>query len=140
MLGGLFGALPAHNLRMLHCCCAVPTGVIEFVAEVRLLHDVIGIGYRLRAARALRGLSLDALAKQIGCDKSTLSRYECGLVARPSMVTLIVCAEKLGVSVPWLYGMESVPACGDAEECAWLELACSRLVDCRVVKYKRVSV
>lgn len=104
------------------------------------MHDVILIGYRLRAARALRCLSLDALAKRIGCDKSTLSRYECGLVGRPSMMVLIACAEKLGVAVPWLYGMESVPATGDDEECAWLELACSRLADDRVVKYKRVSV
>lgn len=104
------------------------------------MHDVIGIGYRLRAARALRGLSLWQLSKLIGCNSSTLSRYECGLISRPSMVALIVCAEQLGVRVAWLMGMESVPPCDDDEECAWLELACSRLADGRVVKYKRVSV
>lgn len=140
MLGVLLGVSRSFDLRMLRCCCTAPTGVIEFVAEVRLLHDVIGIGYRLRAARALRGLSLAALAEMVGCNKATLSRYECGLVARPSMTVLILCAERLGVAVPWLYGMESISASGDDEECVWLELACSRLSDGRVVKYKRVSV
>lgn len=104
------------------------------------MHDVIGIGYRLRAARALRGMSLWQLAERVGCHRSTLSRYECGLIARPSMVALIVCAEQLGVGVAWLMGMESVAPCDDDEACVWLELACSRLADDRVVKYKRVSV
>lgn len=105
-----------------------------------MLHDVIGIGYRLRAARARAGLSLRALAYLVGCNESTLSRYECGLVTRPNMVTLIVCAEKCGVRVPWLLGMESIPATDDAEANDWLERACSRLADDCVVKYKRLRL
>lgn len=105
-----------------------------------MLHDVITLGYRLRCARSRAGLSLRALAYLVGCNESTLSRYECGLVSRPSMAMLIVCAEQCGVRVPWLLGMESVPATNDAEVNDWLEEACSRLADGRVVKYKRLCV
>lgn len=102
--------------------------------------DIIHIGYRLRAARALRELSLSQLAEMVGVHRSTLSRYECGLVSRPSMPTLLACADKLAVSVPWLYGALSRSATGDVEEDAWLEIACLRLAESRVVKYVRVSV
>lgn len=125
---------------MMRLRCVVLQGVIYFDAEVVVLHDVIQLGYRLRVARSWAGLSLRALAFLTGCNESTLSRYECGLVARPSMTLLILCAEKLGVHVAWLMGMESVSPTANDEANAWMELALSRLADGRVVKYKRVSV
>lgn len=138
MLGELWGVL--GDSAVMRSGCAAPTGVIYFDAGVGLLHDVIGIGYRLRAARSWAKLSLRALAYLTGCNESTLSRYECGLVARPSMTLLILCAEKLGVHVAWLMGMESVPASADEKANAWMELAISELQDGRVVQYKRLCV
>lgn len=41
------------------------------------------------------GVSLRALAFCVGVNESALDRYECGLVARPSMSVLILCAEHL---------------------------------------------
>lgn len=102
--------------------------------------DIIEIGRRLRAARALREMSLDDLAAVVGVHRSTLSRYECGLISRPSMPVLLTCADVLRVSVPWLYGAISASATRDPEEDAWLELACGRLAESRVVKYVRVQV
>lgn len=102
--------------------------------------DVGLLGYRLKAARALRGLTLRELAELVCCSAATLGRYESGLVGSPSMPLLIVCADTLRVSVPWLFGAESVAASDDDEECAWLERAISRLMLMPVTKYKRLCV
>lgn len=105
-----------------------------------MLCDAVLLGYRLKAARALRGYTLGELAELVCCSKSTLCRYESGLVVTPMMPLLILCADTLRVSVPWLFGAESVPASADGDECAWLERAISRLMLMPVCKYKRLSV
>jgi transcriptional regulator with XRE-family HTH domain len=56
------------------------------------------MGDRLREARQARGLSLRALAEQLGVSPSLISQVETGR-ARPSVSTLYAIAAKLGISL-----------------------------------------
>lgn len=74
--------------------------------------DVNGLGERLRQARIRAGLSQEQAAQRIGCDRSSLSRWEKGEVP-PAADRLLQLAELYGVSPNELTGWtpaESVPA------------------------------
>ena len=59
---------------------------------------------RLRQVRELRGLSLNALAKVSGVARTTIGYIESGETS-PSLATVELLAQALGVPVPWLaYG------------------------------------
>lgn len=70
-----------------------------------------GIGGRLRAARASRGLSLRSLADQVGVSPSLISQVERGL-ANPSVNTLYALARELEISLDELLFADVRPARG----------------------------
>ena len=55
-------------------------------------------GEVVRALREARGISLRALARDIGRDPATISRIERG-INQPSAVVMLAIAERLSVSV-----------------------------------------
>ncbi len=59
------------------------------------------IGERVRTARAVRGLSLAALARQAGVGKGSLSEIENG-TRNPNLSTLYALGGALGVPLSWL--------------------------------------
>ena len=65
-------------------------------ASTPMQGSVPSIGPRLRAARKARGLTLDALVKLTGLDKSFLSRLERDLTSA-SVATLVRVCEALGI-------------------------------------------
>lgn len=63
--------------------------------------DVPGFGERMREARQKRGLSLDGLAREIGCSKTQIQRLETGQsVPRAGMLLKI--ATELDAPTGWL--------------------------------------
>lgn len=50
--------------------------------------DVHEIGNRIKQARTLRNYTLDDIAHEIGVAKSTIQRYENGLIRRPKLPVL----------------------------------------------------
>ena len=76
-------------------------------------------GDRLRAARAVRGLSLRALADRLGVSASLISQVERGL-ARPSVNTLYAMARELDVSLDALLFVDAgaTPTAGDGSPAA----------------------
>jgi len=60
---------------------------------------------RLKELRQERGLSINALSKQIGIDDATLGRWERG-VRVPNIESLEILARFFGVSCDYLVGME----------------------------------
>lgn len=59
---------------------------------------------RIRLARDLRDRSLQALAEEIGLNKSTLSRYERGEIDNPKLPVINAIADSLYVNPAWLIG------------------------------------
>lgn len=57
---------------------------------------------RLKISRKAAGLTLDALAKKVGCTKGLLSQYESGAVKLPRADIAFGLADALEVSARWL--------------------------------------
>ena len=55
--------------------------------------DIKLIGDRIKQARALRNYTLDDIASDIGVAKSTIQRYENGLISNPKLPVLQAIAE-----------------------------------------------
>jgi transcriptional regulator with XRE-family HTH domain len=68
-----------------------------------------GIGPRLREARTREGLSLRALAADLGVTAALLSQIETGRT-QPSVSTLYLLVGRLGISLDWLLGVEPAVA------------------------------
>lgn len=68
--------------------------------------DVQVIGNRIKQARALRNYTLDDIANDIGVAKSTVQRYENGLINKPKIPVLQAIAESLKVNPAWLCGKD----------------------------------
>ncbi len=66
--------------------------------------DLKLLGERIKAARTVRNLTLDALAEQINIHKSTISRYEQGKIERPKLPVVHAIASALLVNPSWLIG------------------------------------
>ena len=74
--------------------------------------DIKLIGDRIKQARALRNYTLDDIASDIGVAKSTIQRYENGLISNPKLPVLQAIAESLKVNPSWLSGYD-VPMIDD---------------------------
>ena len=62
------------------------------------------IGARIKEVRKEKRMSLDDVAKSVGVAKSTIQRYEAGLISAPKLPVLVAIARCLEVSVEWLKG------------------------------------
>lgn len=68
--------------------------------------DVKLLGYRIKSAREDRDLSIDEVAREIGVNKSTISRYEHGEIERPKLPVINALANILCVNPAWLIGKD----------------------------------
>ncbi|MDO4327513.1 MAG: helix-turn-helix transcriptional regulator [bacterium] len=64
--------------------------------------DVYEIGKRIREIRRARGYTLEEIARNIGVAKSTIQRYENGLIANPKLPVLQAIAWSLNVDLRFL--------------------------------------
>ncbi|KAB1141540.1 cupin domain-containing protein [Streptomyces luteolifulvus] len=71
--------------------------------------SVPSLGARIRQTRLARGLSLRALAREIGVSASLVSQIETGK-SQPSVRTLYAITTALGISVEALFDARDVPA------------------------------
>lgn len=69
--------------------------------------DIKEIGKRIKQARELRNYTLDDVAGDIGVAKSTIQRYENGLINKPKLPILQAIAESLRVNPAWLCGQDA---------------------------------
>lgn len=75
----------------------------------------IDIGPRLLAARREAGLSVRALAAEIGVSGALISQIETGRT-QPSVTTLYALVDRLGLSLDWLIGLTPVaPSAGEQQ-------------------------
>jgi transcriptional regulator with XRE-family HTH domain len=74
--------------------------------------DHVTLGQRLRATRAVRGLTQAQLATMVGLPASRVSRLESGAIRMPSFVLLGALAAALEVSPTWLAGLAPDPTGG----------------------------
>lgn len=65
------------------------------------------LGERIRYARKVRGLTLDAIAREVGVHKSTIQRYEQDEYKNPKLPVIESIARALSVNPGWLAGMSS---------------------------------
>lgn len=63
------------------------------------------IGSRIKEVRKEKNMTLDDVAKTVGVAKSTIQRYEAGLISAPKLPVLVAIANALDVSESWLKGM-----------------------------------
>lgn len=67
------------------------------------------MGKRIKERRVYLGLSLEQLAKRVGCSKQTIGHYETGSTKTVSMNVLFPLADVLDVSARWLATGEGEP-------------------------------
>lgn len=77
------------------------------------MFDIQKIGYRIKTRREELGLTLDAVASAVQVSKSTIQRYEAGLIDRPKIPVLHSIANTLGVNPDWLLGLSDDRALED---------------------------
>lgn len=68
--------------------------------------DVKEIGRRIKKARTIRNYTLDYIASEIGVAKSTIQRYENGLIVNPKLPVLQSIADTLRVNPAWISGQD----------------------------------
>lgn len=68
------------------------------------MFDIEKIGNRIKQRRESLNLTLDEVATAVGVDKSTIMRYEKGLIDRPKIPVLHSIAIALDVRPEWLLG------------------------------------
>ena len=68
--------------------------------------DIKEIGRRIKKARTIRNYTLDYIASEIGVAKSTIQRYENGLIVNPKLPVLQSIADTLRVNPAWLSGQQ----------------------------------
>lgn len=68
--------------------------------------DIKEIGRRIKKARTIRNYTLDYIASEIGVAKSTIQRYENGLIVNPKLPVLQSIADTLHVNPAWLSGQD----------------------------------
>lgn len=76
--------------------------------------DIKLIGDRIKQARTLRNYTLDDIASEIGVAKSTVQRYENGLINKPKLPVLQAIADSLKVNPSWLSGQDVPMFCEDS--------------------------
>ena len=70
--------------------------------------DITTMGQRIRSARKMRGMNVDALAEKIGIAAESLGYIECG-AKKTSLQTLLNIADALDVSLDYLAGRTLSP-------------------------------
>lgn len=90
--------------------------------------DIELMGLRIKNARQLRQVTLHQVARQIGVNKSTVQRYENGLIRSPKIPVIQAIANALEVNYLWLTGESSDidPVADDDEVTRYLALLESR--------------
>lgn len=68
--------------------------------------NVKEIGERIKQARLFRNYTLNDIAQDIGVAKSTIQRYEKGLIATPKLPVLQAIAHSLKINSEWLLGQD----------------------------------
>lgn len=71
------------------------------------MYDLKLIGQRIKEVRKEKDMTLDDVAKTVGVAKSTIQRYEAGLITTPKLPVLISIAGALGVNPNWIKGTSS---------------------------------
>jgi len=69
------------------------------------MYNLLLIGERIKSTRKERDMTLDDVAKAVGVARSTIQRYEAGLIATPKIPVLVAVAKALGVNEHWLMGV-----------------------------------
>ncbi len=69
------------------------------------MYDLRLIGGRIKEIRKERDMTLEDVAKRIGVAKSTIQRYEAGLITSPKQPVLAAMAKAFNISEEWLCGM-----------------------------------
>ncbi len=69
------------------------------------MYDLKLIGERIKEVRKEKDMTLEDVAKRIGVAKSTVQRYEAGLISSPKQPVLAAMAKAMGVNEEWLCGM-----------------------------------
>ena len=71
------------------------------------MYDLRLIGGRIREIRKEKDMTLEDVAKKIGVAKSTIQRYEAGLISSPKQPVLAAMAKAFNISEEWLCGMSN---------------------------------
>ncbi len=66
--------------------------------------NVSEIGSRIKLAREMRGLNMVELAAKVGVNKSTIKRYEDGMISNPKLPALQSISLALNVNPAWILG------------------------------------
>lgn len=83
------------------------------------MYDLKLIGQRIKEVRKEKDMTLDDVARSVGVAKSTIQRYEAGLITSPKLPVLIAIADALGVNPNWIKGTSNEkdaikkPTCDD---------------------------
>lgn len=64
------------------------------------------IGKKIKALREQHGLTLEELGNKVGVGKSTVRKWETGMIANMKRDKVAALAKALGVSVEYLLGIE----------------------------------
>lgn len=83
---------------------------------------------RLKEARKASGLSLNDVASALHINKSTLARWENGIINGLKLPHLKKLAELYGVTEQWLFGYD-VPMVADSEETSRIKSDILALID-----------
>lgn len=71
--------------------------------------DMAKIGDMIRDIRIDRNLTQEELAERADMSRSTLAKYEAGIVGEPSISSLIKIADALDVSIDYMTGRTNIP-------------------------------
>lgn len=74
------------------------------------------IGERIKEARKERDMTLDDVARIVGVAKSTIQRYEAGLITSPKLPVLVAIANAIGVGEEWLKGISDIKEASEKKE------------------------
>lgn len=69
------------------------------------MYDLELIGGRIKEIRKDKDMTLEDVAKRIGVAKSTIQRYEAGLISSPKQPVLAAMAKAFNVKEEWLSGI-----------------------------------
>lgn len=71
------------------------------------MYDLSLIGMRIKEIRKEKDMTLEDVAKRIGVAKSTIQRYEAGLISSPKQPVLAAMAKAFNIKEEWLCGMSN---------------------------------
>ena len=72
------------------------------------MYDLGLIGGRIKEIRKEKDMTLEEVAKRIGVAKSTIQRYEAGLITSPKQPVLAAMAKAFNISEEWLCGTSNL--------------------------------